>query len=78
MNILKVGITYLIIILTVGIAIAVIFYWDKLLTYQKFIFCFYMFSIIADIIGRIIIKVKNQQIDKMIKDMHKNSKENKR
>ena len=77
MHLLKPIIAYLIIIFTVGVSTAVIFYWDELLTYQKIIFCFYTLSIIANIIGRIVIKVQDRQINKMIKDMHKNNKENK-
>ena len=75
MNILKVGIACLIIIFTVGITTAVIFYWNELLTYQKVILCFYMLSIIANIVGRIIIKIQNHQINKMIKNMCDSDKE---
>lgn len=74
MNILKAGIAYLIIIFTVGITTAIIFYWDQLLTYQKIIYCFYMLSMIVNLVGRIIIKIQDRQINKMIKEMHKNSK----
>jgi hypothetical protein len=74
MSILKAGVVYLIIIFTVGITTAVIFYWNELLTYHKIIYCFYLTSIIANIVGRIVIKIQDRQINKMIKKMHKNNK----
>ena len=76
MNILKAGIGYLIIIFTAAITTAVIFYWNELLTYQKIIYCSYTLSIIVNIVGRLVIKIQDHQINKMIKEMCKKSKEN--